>query len=555
MSERPTARYARVSTQLQADRGCGLDVQLEAAAVRCAGEDWDLVGTYVDRAESGKFESRPELDRLMADIEDGLIKRVVIYKLDRLERELLHQLQRLAFFKAHGVELVVTDEPHDTSTPAGELMSHILGAFAEHERKIIRRRFEGAQDTAARAGKWPAGPPPYGYVTVPSPDGRGKVAVIDPAKAAVMHRIVDEYLRGRSTKEIAEALAADGIPTPRKGRWDRNKVRVLLAKCETLGGSWTFGRAGNPIVIPMPPILDEETIAEVRAALESRSFVRGPAATYPLSMRVGMACGSHAIGHANKNGVRQYLCAERKRSGPGSCGCVFITAEPLEEAAFIAVSGFLRDKRAIELLIQNRVDRLVAIIGTGETNVDELSRRAVQIEARLGTEASEMRSAGLGPAAIAAALKPLSDELAAVVATRDSALKMQRKTRLRAPSSKALRAWVADDYSDWDAATLEEKREMFARLDVVVSVTGWSDCSSCSGKGRVPDEEMIELESGRRFRRNIGCTTCGGSRKIPHIKVSGAVPSELLDHVGGLVELALPAGSDLSFTVGDQSVA
>lgn len=551
----PTAGYGRVSTRIQAEKGAGLDIQEEAWLRRCAEEGWNLVGAYVDDGKSGKDESRPALDRLMADIEAGRIKRVIVYKLDRLERDLQHLLNRLAFFKVHGVELVVTDELHDTSTPAGEMLSQIVGAIAEHERKMIRSRFERAQDAAARDGKWPSGPPPYGYVTVPSPDGRGKVAVVDTAKATVMLRIVDEYLGGRSTKEIADGLQADAVPTPRKGRWDRNKVRVLLSKCHLLAGSWTFGRSGDPITIPMPPILDPATIDAVKAALQERSFVRGPAATYPLSMRVQAPCGSHTIGHANKNEVRQYICSERKKSGPDHCDCVFTPAAPLEEAAFTAVSSFLRDKDAIERLVQHRLDRLVAIVGKSGANLDDIARRITELEERLGSEASEMRSAGLGAAALAAALKPLSDELSAVTEMRESALKVQRRARQRTPTNKALRAWVADDYSDWDSATPEERREMFARLNVRVVITGWSGCGDCVGVGRVADPELMVLASGKQFRRHLGCATCGGSGGIPHIKVSGSVPAELLDHVGELVQIGLPSGSDLAFTIGDQAVA
>lgn len=551
----PTAGYVRVSTQAQVDKGASLDVQQQAIERRCAEEGWDYVGTYIEEAESGGLESRPQLDRLMADIEAGRIKRVVIYKIDRLERGLRHQLNRLYFFERHGVELAVTNELYDPSTPGGEMMAQMLGAIAEHERKMIRSRFEEHQDAAARAGKWPAGAPPYGYRTVPSPDGRGKVAEIDPAKAAVARRIVDEYLAGSSTKEIADGLQADGIPTPRKGQWDRNKVRVLLAKCEDWAGAWTFGRAGGPITIPMPRILDDDTVESVLAALKSRAFVRGPAQTYPLSMRVTTPCGSHSIAHGNRSAVRQYICADRRRWGPGHCDCVFVPAEPIEEAAFIAVSRFLRDRSAIERLIQHRVDRLVAVTGRGSSNLEALDQRIAEVETRLGAEAAEMRAAGFTPAAIVAALKPLSAELEAAEEMRESALKLRHRSNRKSPTAKALRAWIADDYSEWDGATLEERREMFSRLNVRVVITGWTGCVECAGRGKVLDTEMIQLDGGRNYRRRLGCPTCGGSGRLPHIDVSGSVPAELMDHVGAMVELAVHPGPDLPFTVGSHAVA
>jgi hypothetical protein len=252
--------------------------------------------------------------------------------------------------------------------------------------------------------------------------------------------------------------------------------------------------------------------------------------------------------------MRQYICAERRRAGPDHCDCVFVPAEPLEEAAFIAISGFLRDRDAIERLIQHRVDRLVALTGTNSTNVEDLSRRIIEVEARLGAEATEMRAAEYPPAAIVAALKPLSAELDALTKMREAALKLRRRASRRSPTAKALRAWIADDYSDWDDATLEERREMFSRLNVRVVIKGWTDCAECAGRGKVLDTEMIQLEDGRNYRRHLGCGTCGGSGRLPHINVSGSVPADLMDHVGDLVELAVPPGSDLPFAVGDQSV-
>jgi DNA invertase Pin-like site-specific DNA recombinase len=550
--DRPTAIYVRVSTTTQAEKGAGLETQLASATRFCAERDWEVVATYVDRAESGRNENRPEIDRLMADCAAGKIGRVVLYRLDRLDRTMEGAVARAATLLTYGVHLAGSGEPIDNSTMAGRLLMHIQAAIAHHEAEVIRKRFGDGQENAARSGRWPAGPPPYGFRVVPAED-KGKVAIVDEAKAAVVRRIAQEYLAGRSTLEIAVGLAADQIPTPRKGEWDRGKVRKLLSSARAWwGGSWTYTAAGEPISIPMPRILDDDTIDAVEVALASRSFVRGPAATYPLSMRVTAPCGSHAIGHESR-GTRQYLCSSRKRLGPGNCDCGFVAAEPLEEAAFLAISRHLRDRQAIEALIKARIDRVVALTGSADNNVDELARRVREIEVRIGEETTQFRSAGLSAAAIAAAIKPSDDELAAVTKMHAAALKVRR--RAQSPTNAALAAWVVDDYAAWDEASPEQRREMFARLDVRVNITGWSECGECSGRGRVIDPEIITLPSGKRMRRQRGCPTCSGAGRIPHIRVTGALPAELVEHLAEVVDLAVPPGSDLAFEVDSPAAA
>lgn len=110
---------------------------------------------------------------------------------------------------------------------------------------------------------------------------------------------------------------------------------------------------------------------------------------------------------------------------------MFVAAEPIEEAAFLVISRYLRDRDAIEALIQARIDRVVALTGSAGEGVDELARRVRDTEVRIGEETAEMRSAGLPPAAIAAAIKPLADELEAVTKMHAAALRSAVELRPR----------------------------------------------------------------------------------------------------------------------------
>lgn len=145
------ALYARVSTS-----GHGQDVglQIDDLHALLQARGWDLVDTYIDDGVSGAKESRPELDRMLADAEEGRLDVVAVWKLDRLGRSLSHLLRVLDGLTALGIEFVsVKDSGIDTTSPAGRLMLQMLGAFAEFERAMISERVKAGVQRARRQGK------------------------------------------------------------------------------------------------------------------------------------------------------------------------------------------------------------------------------------------------------------------------------------------------------------------------------------------------------------------------------------------------------------------
>ena len=86
---------------------------------------------YTDKGYSGKNTDRPKFQELMADIKRGLIKRVVVYKLDRISRSILDFATMMETFQAYNVEFVSSTEKFDTSTPMGRAMLNICIVFAQ----------------------------------------------------------------------------------------------------------------------------------------------------------------------------------------------------------------------------------------------------------------------------------------------------------------------------------------------------------------------------------------------------------------------------------------
>src|SRR5207249_3834730 len=144
------AIYARVSTTNH-----GQDVGLQTRELRQFAEarGWTVAGEYVDAGVSGAKDSRPELNRLMADAHKRRFDVVCVWRFDRFARSVSHLLRALETFKALGIDFVSYSEQMDTSTPAGKMVFTVLGAVAELERSLIVERVKAGLRNARAKGR------------------------------------------------------------------------------------------------------------------------------------------------------------------------------------------------------------------------------------------------------------------------------------------------------------------------------------------------------------------------------------------------------------------
>lgn len=149
-SAQRVAVYARVSTTNH-----GQDVGLQTRELRQFAEarGWTVAGEYIDAGVSGTKDSRPELNRLMADAHKRRFDIVCVWRFDRFARSVSHLLRALETFKALGIEFVSYSEQMDTSTPAGKMVFTVLGAVAELERSLIVERVRAGLRNARAKGK------------------------------------------------------------------------------------------------------------------------------------------------------------------------------------------------------------------------------------------------------------------------------------------------------------------------------------------------------------------------------------------------------------------
>ena len=131
------ALYARVSTL---NNGQDVSMQVREFQEFCASRKWTMTDQYIDTGISGSKDSRPELNRLMADAKRRRFDAVVVYRFDRFARSTRHLVNALAEFNALGIQFISMHENIDTSLPHGRLVFGIFASIAEFERDLIRER-------------------------------------------------------------------------------------------------------------------------------------------------------------------------------------------------------------------------------------------------------------------------------------------------------------------------------------------------------------------------------------------------------------------------------
>ena len=203
------ALYARQS--IEKKDSISVESQLEYCRYETHGESCI---EYTDRGFSGKDTNRPGFENMMNDIRTGKIKRVIVYKLDRISRSILDFATMMELFQQYNVEFVSSTEKFDTSTPMGRAMLNICIVFAQLERETIQKRVTDAYYSRSQRGFKMGGKAPYGFHTEPiKMDGiNTKRLVVKPEEAANIRLMFEMYAEPTTSYgDITRHFAEQGI--------------------------------------------------------------------------------------------------------------------------------------------------------------------------------------------------------------------------------------------------------------------------------------------------------------------------------------------------------
>lgn len=218
------AIYVRVSTHYQIDKD-SLPVQkeeLQAYAKYVLNADSYEI--FEDAGFSAKNTDRPDYQQMMSRIRDGEFSHVLVWKLDRISRNLLDFAAMYDELKKLGVTFVSKNEQFDTSSAMGEAMLKIILVFAELERKMTAERVTAVMISRAGNGQWNGGRVPYGY----DYDKETETFTVREDEGAVVLRIYDLYEENHSLIYVARTLNAAGVRHRSGKEWTPTTVSIIL---------------------------------------------------------------------------------------------------------------------------------------------------------------------------------------------------------------------------------------------------------------------------------------------------------------------------------------
>ena len=202
--------YVRVSTEEQADSGAGLEAQRTTIREACKAKGWELLAVAEDAGLSGSRLDRPGLTEALRQVETGDADGIVVAKVDRLSRSLLHFTTLIERSRKNGWQLVALDLGVDTSTASGELIANTIASFAQFERRLIGERTRDALAVKKAQG-----------VRLGRPRTLPDQVVAD---------ILTQRHEAATYVAITDDLNKRGVPTAQGGkRWYPATVRKIVA--------------------------------------------------------------------------------------------------------------------------------------------------------------------------------------------------------------------------------------------------------------------------------------------------------------------------------------
>ena len=300
---------------------------------------------YDDGGISGGTLERPGLKRLLADVEDGLVDVVVVYKIDRLSRSLMDFSKLVEVFDRNGVTFVSVTQSFNTTTSMGRLTLNILLSFAQFEREVTAERIRDKVAASRKKGMWMGGVPPFGY------EVKDRKLIIKESDAAHVRWIFDRFLEIGSGTELARELGKRGVRTSRGNRIDKKYLYRLLNNRALLGEAV---HKGNSYPGEHAAIIDRDTWDKVHAILQEspRKRAARTRADTPALLK-GLLFGPDGAAfsptHTRKGGMlyRYYVSQTVLKHGAGTCPVGRVPAGAIEAAVIDQLRAVFRQPEIV----------------------------------------------------------------------------------------------------------------------------------------------------------------------------------------------------------------
>ena len=261
-----TGLYVRVSTDDQRDNGYSIDSQLRMIKEYCEKNNYDIIDVYDDGGYSGKDLMRPAMQRLLNDIKEHKLDKLVAIKTDRLTRNNYDGFWLLNYCEEHDVKIELILEPYDITTANGEMMFGMNLVFGQRERKEIGARTKRALEEMALEHIHPA-KAPFGYIR----DKDTGHLVINPLESSSVRRVFELCKKGHSIRNIAKIIDEENCYL-KSGKWSSARVQKILENMIYIG-IYEYGKTKRKaqdilkVENYCEPIIDKDTWNATRNTL------------------------------------------------------------------------------------------------------------------------------------------------------------------------------------------------------------------------------------------------------------------------------------------------
>ena len=397
------AIYARYSSHAQ-DGGTSIEVQLDACA---KGLDPGTFREYVDRARTGRaMAGREALLRLLADADAGQVERVLVYKYDRLGRNLAETSAIIAQLEDSGVDVASISEGRDALARGMHLV------IGEHYSRVLSERTRDAMVKRFEQRVWTGGPAPYGYLLEPLENGLKRLRVND-AEAEVVRWVHQMYTtESVGLKEMARRLRERGVPTRKCLFWTHTSVRRILTN-DVAVGRITYNRrrfklnkrTGQRVPVWRDKsehmvqtdealrIIDDETFQKVqeRLALHAKprsgdGQLRAPAFRPFTGLIFCEVCGSVCYRRTSRNRKGEYHyygCGCRQRNGPETClNAGSVREDVLLERVKQTFSAIFDDADSV---IEDAIEEARKLLNANRNDLQQTKGRIGELDRKIGS--------------------------------------------------------------------------------------------------------------------------------------------------------------------------
>ena len=276
----------------------------------CKRNKLNVVATYKEVVSGESISNRPEMQRLLEDVNLGLYTGVVCIEIERLSRgNQIDQCEILEVFKKSNTKIYTLQKIYDLSNEDIDEEFFEFSLFmSRREYKIIRRRMERGRAQAMKEGYYTGSITPYGYAK--KKDGRGFVLVPDEKEAEIVKLMFEKYANGESILGICRYLNNKGILTRKGCKWTPSTLRQILTNPTHIGKINVIKR-DDVYEGKHEGIIDVETFNTVQAILNShetkvkgKQELKNPLATI---LKCGI-CGRVMRRCPNGRGSYVYRC-------------------------------------------------------------------------------------------------------------------------------------------------------------------------------------------------------------------------------------------------------